>query len=98
MNGTAEARARARVKAAENCRGVVANEYIRSIMNGTAEARARARVKAAEEANHCRGVVDAMREGALNAVVVEHGCGALKNLATTTSTTRRRLQKRVALK
>ena len=90
MNGTAEARARARVKAAEeanHCRGVVDAHYERH-----------GRGEGTGEGQGGGGVVDAMREGALNAVVVEHGCGALKNLATTTSTTRRRLQKRVALK
>jgi len=40
-----------------------------------------ARIKAAEEANDCRGVLDAMREGASNASVAENGCGALMCLA-----------------
>ena len=40
-----------------------------------------ARINAAKEENDCRGVVDAVREGASSALVAEKGCGALLSLA-----------------
>ena len=49
------------------------------------------RIKAAKEANECRIVVYAMREGATNASVAEIGCWALLSLACTNADNQKRI-------
>ena len=50
-----------------------------------------ARIKAAKEADDCRDVMDAMREGASNASVAEIGCWALLSLACTNADNQKRI-------